>query len=411
MKGLRDKVFFPDCSHNDSDIDDYFTRDESFGEFIENGRAYVINRRDTPRAWVQYLCNDKMRSAVSNTGKGFIFHATGVSVTKHYETNGNYLPRNVNGERKLLVKRQNNEEVREFFTESQNFKCIVRPGYVTFTGDIEQLHIEVTIFVPQQAPCECWNVQITNTSTVNEEISVCAMQDIQCTEEQESKECKYNSTKSELQVTIEGVKNIFTANVVDAAWGELYFENDDIEDKVLSYLRETISARFNVLAGANINWNVVSSACTDAKEEEQIRLYTNASTCVSELKNTVKLWDEIIEHNYCELPDKNFEWFLNIWLKNQIYLTYRYDRSSHLIGYRDGLQDSWGYMLLQPQIAKEKMLLCLSYMLPDGRCPRQFSKFNTEHDRRDFSDSPVWAPIALSSYIKETGDFAIFRSQ
>ena len=83
----------PDCDANDVDVDLYYIKDKTFGRFDENGRVYIITGRYTPRPWVQYLCNNKIRSAVSNTGKGYIHHIRGKDITKQYETiQGNYIP-------------------------------------------------------------------------------------------------------------------------------------------------------------------------------------------------------------------------------------------------------------------------------------------------------------------------------
>lgn len=113
----------------------------------------------------------------------------------------------------------------------------------------------------------------------------------------------------------------------------------------------------------------------------------------------------------CSLPDKNMEYLLNYWIKNQLWLTYGHDRAEHIIGYRDGLQDSWGYMMSDPEAAIEKILLCLSYMYTDGRCPRGFDKFGDDHLLRDFSDSPTWAPRAINAYIKETGNYDVLKME
>lgn len=406
MKGFKDRVFQPNCSHNDCDIDDYFTRDESFGRFTENGRAYVIERRDTPREWVQYLCNDKVRSAISNTGKGFLFHATGPNVTKQYEANGNYLPRNVNGERKLYIEVKDCGDVCEFFSESTNFLCTVRPGYMVYEGDVAKLHIEVTVFVPQDAPCECWNVKITNAGAMSQKVVLSARQDVDCRVDTEGYQYTYNDAKTAIYTLVDKLTNIFTASEVEDVLAEPYSESG-LRGEHLVYVRDTIKGSVVIAENESVTWNVLSSACENAEEEDRVLAYLDAEMCAQELEKITTMWDGIISRNYCELPDKNMEYFMNVWLKNQVYLTYRYDRNAHFIGYRDGLQDSWGNLLVEPEKAKEKFTLCLSYMMADGRCPRQFDRFSDEHDMNDFSDSPTWAPITLNSYIKETGDYEI----
>lgn len=400
MISLKQKVYMPDCSADDVDIDLYYTKDKTFGRFDENGRAYIITDRDTPRTWVQYLCNNKIRSAVSNTGKGYIYHTRGKDITKQYETTpGNYMSRNYNGQRRLIVRNDGVEK--EFFTQADNFKCTVRPGYVVYNGDVGDLHIDVSIFVPLSAPCECWNVIISGCAASKELVLVATQEAVISKELFES-----NDEITELRVKNEDIINTFVANTVDGINAEKVCESEGKRH----FLRESLIAKVSSDKDT-FRWNIVSSAIFDESEEAETKKYISSDVCDTELENIDKKWTEIINNNYCELPDKNAEFFLNVWLKNQVHLTFRYDRGDKFCGYRDCLQDSWGNLLVEPELSKERILMCLSFMLSDGRCPRQIDRFYFEHDMRDFSDSPIWIPIALNYYIKTTGDFDILEEK
>jgi len=58
---LDERKYFPDCRHNELCDEDYYNKDKVFGHFADDGAAYIINRRDTPRPWLQFLCNRKTR--------------------------------------------------------------------------------------------------------------------------------------------------------------------------------------------------------------------------------------------------------------------------------------------------------------------------------------------------------------
>lgn len=177
MNSIKNKVFFPDASRSISDLDEYYLRDKTFGHFEDNGRVYVVTERETPRPWIQYLCNNKIRCAVSNTGMGFIYHKNDVYITKYYELE-NYIARNVNGKRELFVEFFDDDKVYEFFTESDDFTCHVTTGFVLYKGNVKNLNIEVKIFVPQNDPCECWNIQIFNNGNSNTKFNITAKQDL-----------------------------------------------------------------------------------------------------------------------------------------------------------------------------------------------------------------------------------------
>lgn len=406
---LENRSYYPDCSHNDMSLDDYYTQDKYYGHFEDDGKAYVIVDRETPRPWMQYLCNDKMFSAVSNTGRGLIQHTNGTMVTKHWEANGNYIIRNPNGERKILVSENGYSWETDFFTESHHYTCTVRQGMMTFEGTINDLFIKVVMFVPLDAPCECWNIVLSNHGTTDKDICLAAVQDLSfyaADQYTDIPSLTLTRKHGEIIGTDGTITSIFTASKTDDASVKKYCDTMP-DGTVLEFAREKLSADFTVKPGQSVCWNIVSAACDEAAQQPLVRTFLKEDVCRDELSKIGQKWDRINKRNSCILPDKNLQYFLNFWLKNQIYLTYRFDRGQKYIGYRDGLQDTWGYLLVEPDVAKEKLLLCLSYMFSDGRCPRQFSKCDADLDLRDFSDSPVWAPIALYSYLTETGDMAI----
>lgn len=401
MQTLEGKQFYPDCGHDDSKLDDYFDKKKTFGHFIEDGRAYVIETRETPRQWLQFLCNDKIRSTVTNTGMGFLYSRKWENITKYWERD--YLVRNINGKRELLVGR----EKINFFTESENFTVVVRPGMITFNGSVDVFDIEVIMFVPLEFPCECWRVRVKNTSDTNCICHLQATQEWMIGDEQKSPE-----------LTVEG--NVIYAH---AGMKKAMFAADCSNIETKSNLEEDTEQKLQCITKASLVheltvdseqekvWNVVSGVYDTATEADDVMSCIDGNVADAELDKLKEKWNEFDENLNCSLPNKNMEYFLNYWLKNQLYLTYRYDRAAKEIGYRDGLQDSWGYCLVDAKNAKEKIIATLSHMYPDGRCPRQYNWFTDELDARDFSDSPIWAPEAIASYVKETGDIGILNEE
>ncbi len=411
MPTVKNKIYKPDCSHNDVDIDAYYTRDAVFGAFSEDGREYVITRRDTPRAWLQYLCNDKVRSAVSNTGKGFLYHIGGATVTKHWEPDGNYLPRNVNGERRLFLETSEGKRY-DFFHEASSFLCKVRPGSVSFVGEVEAVDITVTVFVPLKAPCEVWMIRMQNREALPKGFRLSASQDVFLTGdfEADTERGEFRTYAAHPALKDSRVQNSFRAGHVTALTHETYSETVNASYSP-TFLRETLICEAVLSSEGAFDLCVLSSACRDGDEYEAVSRFLEPSAARAELRRIEERWDMLLKRNTCVLPDKNLERFLNVWLKNQLDLTFRYDRSYHLTGYRDGAQDAWGYLFSEPSAARRSILATLSHMHADGRCPRGFQKVGARHDLDDFCDGPVWVPILVNAYIKETGDYAVLEER
>lgn len=404
----KDKQRFSlDYSFYDIEFDTYINKAKKFGRFIEDGRAYVIEDQHTPRQWFQYLCNDKIRSAVTNDGKGFIWHYKNEYITKQWERT--YLVRKANGGRdvKLVI----DGKTVDFFKEAQELKETVRPGYVVFNGSIQELEIEFTIFVPRNIPCECWRIKVKNKLNEARTFKIGASIDWMkpANENVDFPNVEIYNGKY-INLTNEDISFVFAS---DSAGKCTFDNNQEMTYLGIPKLITTTSIMLEsfLKGGDECVHNFVLGAYADDDEKSQINNCLQLGGIDLELKKVQDEWERLYNINKCSLPDKNLEYFLNYWLKNQIYLTYRYNRGDMFYGYRDVLQDSWGYCLVDPENAKHKLLKALSFMYPDGRCPRQYVEHSGELDIRDFSDSPIWAANAVSSYIKETGDYAIFNDQ
>ena len=352
--------------------------------------------------------NDKVFSLVTNTGRGHLRHEKGFNMTKQWEYLY-YHPHNPPHERKIIITEGGVEK--SFFDDATNYTTTVRPGSMEFNGDIGALKVKVTIFVPLNLPCECWHIEILNTGD-KKEVEIKFQQDWFFS---------FVEGHSNDPILSEMKGNVIYATKCDmvgifGASGNFEGSTYDYEDvrldlgETVGLTKATLVSNVTLEAGKTTYFNVINGAhpADDTSDVEEMLACLNHDKAERELVAFRTMWDNLFQNNMCSLPDKNVEYFLNYWLKNQLYLTYRYDRGCIYVGYRDGLQDSWGYLLVDPKKAKERLVQTLSYMMPDGRCPRQYYIHDDEHhDMRDFSDSVIWAADALVGYIKETGDFGI----
>ena len=402
MNSNDKKRFSLDYSFYDSDFDTYFNKDKTFGKFIDNGKAYRIENQDTPRQWLQYLCNDKIRSAIANDGKGFIWHCAKSCVTKQWEKT--YLIRKVNGKRtlKLLI-----DGEKDFFENAENLTETVHPGFVVFNGVVADYEVELTVFVPLTAPCECWQVKIKNNGIKQRNAAVRTGIEWTVCDNCDLPEVDV-ADGTTIDVVGSKISSISACNVRSELKNEFKKETTCWNNDVL--IAETsIETECESDSNGGCLLGFVFGVYLNDEERKQILSCLSAADMNTELEKVKVEWERLFGINRCTLPNKNLEYFLNYWLKNQLYLTYRYDRGGPFNGYRDALQDSWGYCLVDPTAAKDKILKTLSFMYPDGRCPRQYDEFSNKLDERDFSDSPIWGAGAILSYLKETGDYAFLE--
>ena len=152
----------------------------------------------------------------------------------------------------------------------------------------------------------------------------------------------------------------------------------------------------------------------EQQRDDIISEFASAGAVEKAFDKVTGFWDVIIKKHEICTPDKDFNRWINVWLKYQEYQCFRWaglgEPNAPLMGYRDVLQHVLAMNLFAPEIARARILEALQYQYNTGRAVRQWSR-KGQHDRRDYRDSPVWIIFALCSYLKETGDFEILDEE
>jgi cellobiose phosphorylase len=80
------------------------------------------------------------------------------------------------------------------------------------------------------------------------------------------------------------------------------------------------------------------------------------------------------------------------------------------IGFRDTNQDLLGFMHMDPERIRQRILDIASIQFSDGSCYHQYQPLTKEGNKDigwGFNDDPLWLIVSTCAYIKETGDFSI----
>ena len=406
MSGISEKTYFPEYSHCNCSIDDYYDRVSEFGTFAEDGQSYVITRRDTPRSWLNPLVNDRFFSVISQVGRGFTAYANCHNqITRNDEAG---MMRDPNGRRGVFVLLDGRWI--DLWEECEDYRCTVRPGRSELTGRVGALTFRLTVFVPVEDPCEVWLLELQAPEKTG--ITVRLQQEWNGEPADKREPLTPCCTAGCVRGTITELYNrrrlcTFFAAADSKAEAESFF--DTAKGREVRYVRATLERTLTVDGAAALT--VVSGACESGDEAAALTAkYAAAETAERELQRLCDAWDERIRRISCRIPDENLQRFLNVWLKNQLHLTVRYNRMGRM-GYRDVMQDAWGNLYVDPAASRRKMLEGLAHMYTDGRCPRQYDDLPENVDARDFADSPVWIPAVLAGYIHETGDVGVLKEE
>lgn len=419
----------------DCDTQPYWCDEEAYqrqgtspGRFIEDGRAYEILVPSTPRPWLNYLANARFGSVVSNRGLGFTFYRTTLLRITKYEHPVDYLPRDFVDGRTLTFHDAASGTCHSLLPGNETLRCIHRPGATTFTGQAGPLTFEITIFVPLEEPVEIWRIALRGQGTEPcrgslrmEQIWSIAAFGIHTAEEG----IPYLTTPGQDMTTHirpEGVEAVvktpalpspFWAGFLSPTCGVARCEpltETRRDGRVFTFNRSKLECPVEVTPGAS---TVIQALSIAADSEELYRTTHEAllrpGAVEQRYGQLLAQWEQWIDEPSCSIPDADLQNFLNVWFKNQLHLTFYFVRSGHH-GYRDSLQDAWGYTLIDPGKARSRLVHILAHQNADGTAPRNFSAFpGGRHDHRKFMDSPVWIARTLVDLIRETGDVSLLN--
>ncbi len=420
----------------DCDTSDYWCSEQAyhdktrrFGEFIEDGTAYRITDPNTPRPWLNYLANKRFGSVTSNRGLGFTWYKTTLLRITKYDHLVDYLPREFKNGREIVVEDVETGAKANILRESSDLVCVHRPGRSVFSGSALGLQFELTLLVTEEDPCELWIIKFVNPSKTSRRLRVSLAQtwsfakfgihtaedgipyistpgkDFATRTDAKSVEC--HSTNPELPYEMFG---LFMSP--EAGGSSITKLPEERKGQKLTFHECVLNGEATLSANASATFHVVSGVETDKAAATALKTkYATPAVFEAELRKVVDQWAAVINHIRCDLPDTAMRDFLNVWLKNQLNLVFHFVRSGQN-GYRDTLQDVWGYTLVDPEAAKIRFFEILSHQCADGTAPRQFSSFGDgRHDMRRFMDSPVWMARTLVDLLKETGDLSILKTE
>jgi cellobiose phosphorylase len=119
-------------------------------------------------------------------------------------------------------------------------------------------------------------------------------------------------------------------------------------------------------------------------------------------------------------PNEHTNRMVNIWNTYQLMVTFNFSRSASYfesgigrgMGFRDSNQDLLGFMHLNPERARLRILDLAATQFLDGGTYHQYQPL-TRRGNNDigsgFNDDPLWLILSVTAYIKETGDWGILK--
>ncbi|GLC31944.1 GH36-type glycosyl hydrolase domain-containing protein [Clostridium omnivorum] len=436
-----------------------------FGFFDDENREYVINTPKTPYPWINYLGNSEFFGIISNTSGGYCFYkdARLRRITRYRYNNvpiddgGRYFYINDNG---------------DFWSPSWKpvkkelsfYECRHGLGYTRITGERNGIRVQELAFVPLEFNGEVHSLNIKNTSEQEKTITLFSFIEF-CLWDANDDATNFQRNFSTGEVEVEGSviyhkteyrerRNHYAFYSVNNAVNGfdtdreeflgIYNGFDAPEVVVLGKSKNSIASGWSPIASHSIKitlkpgeeknlifilgyvenkeenkWES-KGIINKTKAKEMINKIYNVEQVQQEMDKLRAYWDDLLSSYKLKSGEEKLDRMVNIWNPYQCMVTFNMSRSASYfesgigrgMGFRDSNQDLLGFVHQIPERARERILDIAATQFEDGGAYHQYQPLTKKGNNdvgQGFNDDPLWLIIAVTAYIKETGDMSILN--
>jgi len=438
-----------------------------FGHFDDINKEYVITNPKTPYPWINYLGNNDFFSIISNTSGGYSFYkdASQRRITRYRYNN---VPVDEGGKYFYINDGGNiwSPGYKPARTKLDEYQCRHGLGYSKISGKLNDLSAEALHFVPLGYKGEVQKLNLKNHSNSVKTIKVHSFVEWalwNALDDMTNFQRNFNIGEVEVEDSViyhkteyrerrdhysfysanhklsgfdtdresfmglyngfdkpENVSNGNSTDSIAHGWApiashfiEITLEPGEEKDLifVLGYVENEASEKF--VGPGIINKTKAKNMIKDFETLDQVNKSLEA------LKN---YWEGLLGNLQIESNDNKLDRMVNIWNQYQCMVTYFFSRSASYfesgigrgMGFRDSNQDIIGMVHMVPELARQRIIDLASTQLKDGSAYHQYQPLTKKGNHElggNFNDDPLWLILAVSAYIKETGDWSILEVQ
>lgn len=444
-----------------------------YGYFDDKKREYVITRPDTPLPWINYLGNQEYFGLISNTSGGYSFYkdARLRRLTRYRYNNapldsgGRYLYlRDESPNRAKPVAWS--PSWMPMRVPLASYACRHGMGYTIIESEREGIKSSTRYFVPLNENLEIWEVTLTNKRDENATLSLFATIEFAFWDAlDDSTNYQRNYSIGEVEVVDDVIyhkteyrerRSHFAYMACSERLAGFDTQRDDFLGPYNGWDRPEA-----VLTGAATNsvahgWQPIGAQqvrVTLAAGEEKriifvlgyhenprdekfdppntqtinkkyvlptIQRYLKAEEVDAAFETLRAHWDGLLSKFTVSTPDVDTNRMVNIWNAYQTMITFNMSRSASYfesgmgrgMGFRDSSQDLLGFVHLIPERARERILDLAATQLKNGGAYHQYqplTKRGNDAVGSGFNDDPLWLVLAVTAYVKESGDWHILE--
>jgi cellobiose phosphorylase len=442
-----------------------------FGYFDDNHQEYVIKQPNTPLPWMNYLGNESFYGIITNTAGGYSFYLD-ARLRRLTRYRYNNVPPDYGGRYLYIKDLANGCFWSPSWQPTQNdldgYSCRHGLGYTTIASSYSGISTETRYFIPNGENLEIWQMRIINHRLENAELDIFSCIEFCLWDAQDdATNFQRNFSIGEVEVVDEVIyhKTEYRERRDHFAYFACSMPIIGFDTQRESFLGpyrgwdRPLAVERGACTGSIANgWSPVGVLQVKVKLEpgetrqvifllgyhenpkerkfdppgsqtlnkrtvtQVIQKYTDENQVEAAFGRLREYWHDLLASFQVETPDVHTNRMVNIWNAYQCMVTFNISRSASLfesgigrgIGFRDSNQDLLGFVHMVPQRARQRILELAATQLPSGGAYHQYQPL-TKRGNNDvgsnFNDDPLWLILAVSAYMKETGDHSILDEQ
>jgi cellobiose phosphorylase len=444
-----------------------------FGYFDDQHREYVIERPDTPLPWINYLGCDDYLGIISNTAGGYSFFkdARLRRLTRYRYNNA---PLDSGGRYIYLRDDDSPPHPTwpPFWSPTwqptrhplDEYECRHGLGYTKIRSKLAGIESQIRYFVPLNESLEIWELTITNHRRRTANLSVFSAVEFCLWDAwDDATNFQRNLSIGEVEV-VDGViyhkteyrerRNHFAYFACSEelagfdtqreaflgayrGWDSpLAVEAGRMSDSIAHGWQPVGAHQVKVRLSAREQRRIIfvlgyhenppgekfdppgSQTLNKRSVKPIIGRYLEADEVEGAFQELRVHWDRLLNKLQVATPDSHTNRMVNVWNAYQGMAALNVSRSASYfesgtgrgIGFRDSNQDLLGFVHLDPERSRARILDLAATQLPSGGAYHQYqplTKRGNDDVGTDFNDDPLWLVLAVAAYIKETGDWGI----
>ncbi len=443
-----------------------------YGYFDDANREYVITDPKTPVKWINYVGTLKFGGIVDHTGGSIICKGDPAlnRITKYIPQ----LPSSDFKGETLFIRLHQKTGYKVFspffvptLDKYTKYECHVGLSYQRIISEFYGIRTQVTIFVPQNSNVVIRDIEITNTN--KEPVTLDVIPVVEYTHFDALKQFT-NADWVPQTMTVDAITdkhghvihkqyafmkrdtavNYFTSNTPVDSWEtdrkQFLGDNEYGTWKNPLALQKAHLSNYEARRADNISALLHALGTLRPGETKRIITQLGQEATLDEAMKSINtyrdpqkvdkafdalktFWDGYLATLQVETPDASFNSMVNIHNPRQCHTTKNWSRDLSLyqlgfggrgLGFRDSSQDVMGTMAHMPAEGLDLMEKILSVQKGNGSAMHQFyastleaneGDSREEHGHKFYGDDHLWIVLAVSTYLKETGDLDFLKKE